>query len=70
MSIKEINKKIKKIPPHLLPEINDYIDFLIEKHSKTKEKKKSFTFNWQGGLSDISKQYTSVDLQHKSNNWR
>jgi len=29
MSAKQINKKIKKVPPHLLPEIMDYIDFLM-----------------------------------------
>ena len=31
MSVKQINKKIKKLPPHLLQEVADYIDFLMTK---------------------------------------
>ena len=70
MSVKEINKKIKQVPPHLVPEIMDYIDFLINKYGKSPKKKKPFKFNWQGGLSEISKEYTSVELQHKAMDFR
>ena len=70
MSVKQLNKKIKKVPPHLLPEIMDYIDFLINKYGTTSKEKKPFNFSWQGGLSEISKKYSSVDLQHKSMDWR
>ena len=70
MSVKEINKKVKKIPPHLMPEIMDYIDFLINKYGASPKKKKPFKFSWQGGLSEISKKYTSVELQHKAMDWR
>ncbi len=70
MSVKEINKKIKKVPPHLMPEIMDYIDFLINKYGTSPKKKKPFKFSWQGGLSEISKKYTSVGLQHKARDWR
>ena len=34
------------------------------------KKKKPFKFSWQGGLSEISKKYTSVELQHKAMDWR
>jgi len=70
MKVKEINKKIKKVPPHLVPEIMDFIDFLITKHSKSPKKNKPFKFTWQGGLAEISKKYTSVELQHKAMDWR
>ena len=70
MSVKEINKKIKQVPPHLVPELLDYIDFLINKYSKSSKKKKPFKFTWQGGLSEISKEYSSVELQHKAMDWR
>lgn len=65
MNIKQINKKIKKIPPHLLPEVMDYIDYLINKYGTVPSKEGNFNFIWEGGLSDLSKKYTSVDLQHK-----
>ena len=70
MNVKQINEKIKKVPPHLLPEIMDYIDFLINKYDRTSKKKKPFKFTWQGGLADISRKYSSVDLQHKAMDWR
>jgi len=70
MSIKQINNKIKKVPPHLLPEVMDYIDYLINKYGTVPRNEKSFNFLWEGGLSDISKKYTSVNLQHKAMDWR
>lgn len=32
--------------------------------------KSGFAFAWKGGLADIREQYSSVDLQHKSQEWR
>ncbi|MEW5785238.1 MAG: AbrB/MazE/SpoVT family DNA-binding domain-containing protein [Bacillota bacterium] len=32
--------------------------------------KAAFTFSWKGALSNIREQYTSVELQHKSLEWR
>jgi len=70
MSVKEINEKIKKVPPHLVPEIMDYIDFLINKYGTSTKKRRPFKFLWQGGLSEIAKKYSSVELQHKAMDWR
>ncbi|HED36829.1 MAG TPA: DUF2281 domain-containing protein [Ignavibacteria bacterium] len=70
MSIKQINKKIKKMPPDLLSEVMDYIDYLMYKYSSVSKDKKPFDFSWEGGLIEISKKYTSVDLQHKALEWR
>ena len=44
MDSKQINKKIKKVPPHLIPEIMDYIDYLINKYSAVPKSKDSFNF--------------------------
>ena len=70
MDSKQINRKIKKVPPHLIPEIMDYIDYLITKHSAVPKSGDSFNFSWEGGLSDISDKYNSIDLQHKAMDWR
>ncbi len=70
MSIKELNKKIKSVPPYLVPEILDYIDFLMHKYEKMPKKKKPFKFSWQGGLSELSRKYSSVELQHKAMEFR
>ena len=70
IDVKEINKKMKRVPPHLLPEIMDYIDFLLTKYGAASDKETPFDFSWEGGLSDISEEYTSVELQHKALEWR
>ena len=73
MDNREIEKRIKELPNHLLPEVIDYIDFLISKHGSERQpwdSKKKLRFDWAGGLADLKDQYTSVELQHKSLDWR
>ncbi len=70
MDTKLINKKLRKIPPKLLPEVLAYIDSIVQKHDTSTNKNLSFNFSWEGGLADLSQKYNSVDLQHKSLNWR
>jgi len=70
MSIKQLNNKIKKVPPHLLPEVMDYIDYLITKYGAVPRSESGLNFTWEGGLSEISKKYSSIDLQHKAMEWR
>ncbi|MCH8125288.1 DUF2281 domain-containing protein [candidate division KSB1 bacterium] len=70
MNTKKIETKIKKLPDYIIPEVMDYIDNLLNKYSKTKNKKGKFKFDWEGGLSKLKSDYTSVELQHKSLNWR
>jgi len=70
MDINKLNEKLKNIPPQLIPEIMDYIDFLLNKYGIDRRNKRRFKFQWSGGLSDISDQYNSVQLQHKALDWR
>ena len=70
MNSKQLNKKIKKIPPHLIPEVLDYIDYLINKYSTVPKSKDSFKFLWEGGLADLSNKFNSIELQHKAMEWR
>lgn len=70
MSTQQIEKKIDKLPPFLLLEISDYIDFLVSKYSRSNEKRKKLKFDWEGGLSELTEQYNSVELQHHAMEWR
>ena len=73
MGIKEIEKRIKRLPRHLIPEVVDYIDFLMSKHASPDQGEGSqtgFQFNWEGGISALKEKYSSVDLQHKALDWR
>ncbi len=65
----EIIKVIEKLPEDLKKEVLDYIEFLSQKYIKSTEKER-FTFDWEGGLSELSESYTSVELQHKAMEWR
>ena len=70
MSTIEIEQKIKQLPNHLLPEIMDYIDFLMSRYGQMRQPKNNFTFEWEGGLADLANQFTAVELQHQAINWR
>lgn len=70
MDSKELQRKIKTIPPQLIPEVIDYIEFIVNKYGHINRTKKNIKFDWAGGLSNLSKKYSSVNLQHKSLEWR
>lgn len=66
----QIEQKIRQLPAYLLPEVVDYVDFLLNKHVQPKQKTKSFAFDWEGGLSNLADKFSSVELQHKALDWR
>ncbi|MBF0275520.1 MAG: DUF2281 domain-containing protein [Nitrospinae bacterium] len=71
MNTHMIENKINDLPENLQKEALDFIDFLINKSRKKKHyKNETFSFNWEGGLSDYKDKYSSVELQHKSTEWR
>jgi len=69
-NVNEIGTKIKKLPDHLIPEVLDYIEFLLSKYGIKDENKNKFKFDWEGGLSKLKNRYTAVELQHKALDWR
>jgi hypothetical protein len=70
MRTDEIETKIKKLPDAAIAEANDYIDFLISKYGNRTSKHPAFRFDWEGGLEKMRASFTSVQLQHKSLEWR
>ncbi|MFQ6072328.1 MAG: DUF2281 domain-containing protein [Methanosarcinales archaeon] len=70
MKAYDIGAKIEKLPDHIIPEINDFIDFLLNKYGSKEIDKSEFKFDWEGGLSKLKNKYTSVELQHKALEWR
>lgn len=64
----QIEQKIKELPPELKHEVEDFVDFLIEK--KMAKRGKKLRQDWAGALSDFRDQYTSLELQKKSLDWR
>jgi len=66
--MKQIELKIKELPPDLQGEVLDYIEFLLSKKAVTTKKKPSL--NWFGGLKKHKKRFTSLELQDKASLWR
>ncbi len=69
MSDKGVKTKLDELPIDIKREVMDYIEFLLQKYGK-KVKNGKFKFDWEGGLSNLKKKYTSVELQHKATEWR
>jgi len=66
----EIESKMQELPPELKKELLDYLDFLMQKYKHSEKKTKKFKFDWEGGLSHLKNEFTSVELAHKSLEWR
>ena len=70
MTVNDIGIKIEKLPDQFVPEVVNYIDFLLSKYGTKTIDKTKFKFDWEGGLSKLKNKYTSVELQHKALEWR
>lgn len=66
--MKTIEERINELPPELRREVEDFIEFLVEKRQKRLRGKPNFP--WAGALKDLRDRYTSVELQHKIAEWR
>ena len=64
----QLEQKIRALPPELQHEVEDFVEFLIEKRVPKQGAK--LRQDWAGALSDYRDQYTSIELQKKSLDWR
>jgi hypothetical protein len=64
----ELEDKIKELPPDLRQEVEDFVQFLIEK--RIVKPRRPLKLDWRGALEDMKDEYTSVELQHKISEWR
>lgn len=60
----------ENLPKHIQEQVLDYIEFLMSKYKTRDKKEKDFKFDWEGGLSHLKSGITSVELQHKANQYR
>jgi hypothetical protein len=54
------------MPKHIQDRILEYVNHLLK--NKLEVSGKNMKFDWQGGLGDTKE--SSVELQHKANEWR
>lgn len=67
---KEIEGKIRELPDDLRREVLNYVEFLLTIYKNKEASTKKFKFDWEGGLSELRGEFTSVELQHKASEWR
>jgi Protein of unknown function (DUF2281) len=60
---KRIEQKIRKLPPKLRKEVEEFIEGLVEPSGRKKSRRPEL--KWRGALSDLRDKYTSVELQHR-----
>ncbi len=63
---KNIEKKISRLSPELMDELDHFLDYLINK--KVYHQQRKLKQDWAGGLSDIN--ISAIDLQKKALDWR
>jgi hypothetical protein len=62
-----VEEKIKQLPPELHKEVEDYVDFLLQREKKKGGKK--LKLDWIGGLREYRDKYTSFELRKKALEW-
>jgi len=62
--MKTIEEKIKELPSELQKEVEDFVQFLLEKRARKYGRK--LRQDWAGALRDYRNQYTSLELQKKA----
>jgi len=61
-----IEEKLRKLPPELQKEVEDFVQFLSQRVTPKQER---LRLSWAGGLRDLKDKYTALELQRKSLEW-
>ena len=65
---KNLEDLVRDLPPDLRRETEDFVHFLLARHVHRSGNK--LRQDWAGALRDYRHQYTSLELQQKSLQWR
>jgi Uncharacterized conserved small protein len=65
--VKTLEEMIRELPPELRQEVEDFIEFLLQKRAK--RSLEPLRLEWKGALQDVRAHFTAVELQHKAQEW-
>ncbi len=65
--MKTLEEMIRELPPELRQEVEDFVEFLLQKRAK--RSLESLRLDWKGALQDLRAHFTAVELQHKTQEW-
>jgi hypothetical protein len=63
-----IDEVVRELPPELQQEVEDFVQFLVEKRARKRGGK--LRQDWAGALKNYRDLYTSLELQKKALEWR
>jgi Protein of unknown function (DUF2281) len=66
--IKPLDQLLKELPQESQAEVRNFVESLIEKRKR--QSARYLRQNWAGALEDYREQFTSLELQMKSLDWR
>ena len=66
--IKPLDQLVKELPPESQAEVRDFVESLSEK--RRRKANGHLRQSWAGALEDYRDQFTSLELQKKSLDWR
>lgn len=69
MTILDLKLNFDELPITIQKQLAEYADFLLSKYKKN-NKKSDIKFSWEGGISELNKNFDAVSLQHKINEMR
>lgn len=64
-----LEQLVKELPPNLQREVEDFAQFLIEKHHASPPRR-FLEQDWAGGLREFRAQYSALELQQQALTWR
>lgn len=64
--MQDIRAILNRLTHEQQKEVEDFARFLLEKKQK---KRKQPSFSWKGGLRDVAKNKSALDLQHDALTW-
>ena len=72
MSKDALIAKYETLPAAAQKQVATFIEFLSQTNGtkRARPAKRRFKFDWAGGLADLKKQFTAVELQHHLNELR
>jgi len=65
--MESMEKRIRSLPSDLQKEVEDFVDFIIEKRKN--RQKTAPQLLWAGALEDLGEKMSSTELQHKISTW-
>lgn len=65
---KPLDELVRELPAESQAEVRNFVEFLMRKTNKKSAGKLSQS--WAGALNDLREEYSSLELQKKSLDWR